>query len=203
MCCGLLLSRRQPCRPSLSGRFIQFQIHFDFPSGLPCLSCRVTHARNANLNTHHEMPISTHTTKCQSQHTHKQRSRMFSHINSYYCPESSVQPTLCPGGGTYCPSQSRVPKQCPSGCRCPKPYERAYVCDQFFYCPIATEFEIPCPSGYLCPVANLSSAMSCPQGFFCATNVTQPSACPLGRFCATNSPFPTPCPIDEYTPSGS
>ena len=44
VCCGLLLPRRQPRRRSLSQRLIQCQIHFDLPSRLPCLYCRVTRA---------------------------------------------------------------------------------------------------------------------------------------------------------------
>lgn len=124
----------------------------------------------------------------------------------YYCPSPCLAPIICDSSGwtsgSYCPQSSASPQPCPAGCRCPKPYDRAYICDPSFYCPISSEFQIPCPSGNFCPSANLTAPIPCPPGFFCNSSCTQPASCPIGSFCPGSSTQPIPCSKNQYTPSG-
>ena len=84
----------------------------------------------------------------------------------FYCPSPCIAPIPCNISGTYCPQQSASPLPCPPANYCPKPYDRAYICDAGSYCPGKTEYELPCPPGSFCRKGSVQP-VSCPGGTFC------------------------------------
>jgi len=118
----------------------------------------------------------------------------------YYCPQKSIQPTLCTTPGTYCPPKSSAPLDCPMGSYCPTQISAIYcpggtfnwsyrqisqsaclTCTAGTYCPSGSATKLNCIAGTYCPTGSSTSNL-CPSGFYCPTPSTKYS-CPAGYSC--------------------
>ena len=148
----------------------------------------------------------------------------------YYCELATVVPILCPAGtynngtgvvsastcttcegGYYCPYGISNHIACGLGYYSPPGAQQCYSCIRGYYCNSNTTSQAVmltnnCGAGYFCAPgtgAYPSSAVTCPAGYYCGTNVDQPTKCPPGQTSAAGAGVCVYTPAGSYTPLGS
>jgi len=106
--------------------------------------------------------------------------------------------------GYYCPGGTGAPVTCPTGSYCPEVLlANATLCPAGSY-GSTTGLQSAtctgrCDAGYLCPPGSSSStAIACPEGYYCPAGTGTATICPTGAYCPRLSPSPTLCPEGTY-----
>ena len=106
--------------------------------------------------------------------------------------------------GYYCPGGTGAPLTCPTGSYCyGDGLARATPCPAGSYGSIvglqSATCTGRCDAGYLCPPGSLSStAIPCPEGYYCPAGSGTATICPPGTYCPRVSPSPVSCPEGTY-----
>jgi len=100
------------------------------------------------------------------------------------------------------------PTEClkiPAGYYCDTGYCTSYkICQQGNYCPEGSTNQIQCPAGKYNPntgSGNLSSCLTCPEGYYCQAPYITPTICPAGYYCPQGSGSFSFCPLGTYSPN--
>jgi hypothetical protein len=75
------------------------------------------------------------------------------------------------------------------------------ICPIGHYCPVGTINPLLCPDGTYMDVTGASVCKTCPEGYYCASNVAPERYmdCPLGYYCpASTGPSWIPCPAGRF-----
>ena len=118
---------------------------------------------------------------------------------NYYCPNSTVLPSLVCPSGARCPTASAAPTLCaPGSYQDQTTQSTCKTCPASFYCPsTGTVAPLACPPGNYCPAATYSGTQfpclpgsysnssalstsgacsSCDSGYWCSGGLTAPNA---------------------------